>query len=385
MHVTAEKMVFGGKALTRIEGKPVFIPFALPDEELDITVTGERRDYSEGIIKNIITPSPHRVAPRCKYFQQCGGCNMQMADTLYQQSLRQTMVAELFQRSHISPENPPLFIASPAWEYRNRFQFHTDKKGRLGMYAYASNTAIPVHDCPIASPALRTILQSGGLQKFFSHTFPHNTKMDKERCHIFVQGDAVYSPVNPDAAALVRGTILNFSVFGFFQSNIAALELLIEPAVNIPPCTRILDFYAGVGTFSAFLTGKAREIHLVEHNRQALIMAEQNVNRIIKEKKHTCRCFFHALSDADWPAISDAQLAYDAAIIDPPRQGIHERVISYFAQANIPRLHYVSCNPATFVRDAKKLIAVGYRFIEYSLFDFYPQTHHSELLGIFIR
>lgn len=306
---------------------------------------------------------------------------MQMADTLYQQSLRQTMVAELFQRSHISPENQPLFIASPAWEYRNRFQFHTDKKGRLGMYGYASNTAIPVHDCPIASPALRTILQNGGLQKLF----PAHRKIDKERYHVFVQDDAVYSPLNPDAAARVKGTLLNFSVFGFFQSNIAALELLIEPAVNIPPCTRILDFYAGVGTFSAFLTDKASEIHLVEHNKQALIMAEKNLNRIIREKKHTCRSFFHALSDADWPTTNEAQLAYDAAIIDPPRQGIHERVIRYFAQATIPRLHYVSCNPATFVRDAKKLIAVGYRFIEYRLFDFYPQTHHSELLGIFIR
>ena len=178
---------------------------------------------------------------------------------------------------------------------------------------------------------------------------------------------------------------MNFSVFGFFQSNITALEKLIEPVTNLPPCTRILDFYAGVGTFSAFLTDKASEIHLVEHNERALITAKQNLDRIIAEKNSVCRCFFHTVSDTEWPDIPAAQLTYDAVVIDPPRQGIHERALTYLGQAKIPRIHYVSCNPATFVRDAKKLIALGYRFIEYRLFDFYPQTHHGELLGIFIR
>lgn len=380
MRVTTEKIVFGGKALARINGKTIFIPFALPDEELDITVTANKRDYSEAVIKKIITPSPHRIEPACPYFGHCGGCNLQMADDDFQQVLRQAMVAELFDRAHITPERPPVFITGPAWEYRNRFQFHTDKNGTIGMHGFASNTVVPVHDCPIATPALRTILQQGGLQKLF----PRNTKTAQDRYHIFAQDD-VYSPVHPDASARVKDTVLNFSVFGFFQSNITMLEKMIEPVSDIPPCTRILDFYAGVGTFSAFLTDKASELHLVEHNERALRTAQQNLNRIIAEKNSPCRCFFHAVSDTDWPDIPAAQLVYDAAIIDPPRQGIHEKALTYLGQAKIPRIHYVSCNPATFVRDAKKLTALGYRFIEYRLFDFYPQTHHCELLGIFIR
>ena len=123
----------------------------------------------------------------------------------------------------------------------------------------------------------------------------------------------------------------------------------------------------------------------MEHNERALRAAQQNLDRIIAEKNSSCRCFFHAVSDTDWPDIPAAQLTYNAAIIDPPRQGIHERALAYLGQANIPRIHYVSCNPATFVRDAKKLSALGYRFVEYRLFDFYPQTHHCELLGTFIR
>ena len=380
MRVTTEKIVFGGKALARIDGKTVFIPFALPDEELDITVTANKRDYSEAVIKKIIIPSPHRIEPPCPYFGRCGGCNLQTADDAYQQSLRQTMVAELFDRAHITPEHPSVFITGPAWEYRNRFQFHTDKNGTIGIHGFASNTVVPVHDCPIATPALRTILQQGGLQKLF----PRSTKIAQDRYHIFAQDD-VYSPVHPDASARVKDTVLNFSVFGFFQSNITMLEKLIEPVSDISSCTRILDFYAGVGTFSAFLTDRAAELHLVEHNERALRTAQQNLDRIIAEKNSPCRCFFHAVSDADWPDIPAAQLVYDAAIIDPPRQGIHKRALTYLEHAKIPLVHYVSCNPATFVRDAKKLTALGYRFIEYRLFDFYPQTHHCELLGIFIR
>lgn len=380
MRVTTEKIVFGGKALARIDGKTVFIPFALPDEELDITVTSNRRDYSEAVIKKIITPSLHRIEPLCPYFGRCGGCNLQMANDTYQQSIRQVMVAELFDRAHIEPEHPPVFIAGSAWEYRNRFQFHADKNGTIGMHGFASNTVVPVNDCPIAVSALRTVLRQGELQKLF----PRSTKIDKDRYHIFAQ-DTVYSPIHPDASVQVKDTVLNFSVFGFFQSNIAALEKLIEPVSALPSCKRILDFYAGVGTFSAFLTEKAAEIHLVEHNERALRMAQQNLNRIIAKKNSACRCFFHTVSDADWTDIPAAQLTYDAAIIDPPRQGIHEQMLTYLGQANIPRIHYVSCNPATFVRDAKKLTAFGYRFIEYRLFDFYPQTHHCELLGIFIR
>ena len=269
MRVTTEKIVFGGKALARVDGKTVFIPFALPDEELDITVTVNKRDYSEAAIKKVLTPSPHRIEPPCPYFGHCGGCNLQIADDDFQQSLRQIMVAELFDRAHITPERPPIFIAGPAWEYRNRFQFHTDKNGTIGMHGVSSNTVIPVRDCPIAAPALRTVLQQGGLQKLF----PHNKKMDKDRLHVFAQDAVVYSPVRPNASARVNGTVLNFNVFGFFQSNIAVLEKLIEPVSDLPRCTRILDFYAGVGTFSAFLTGKVAELHLVEHNERALITA----------------------------------------------------------------------------------------------------------------
>ena len=380
MYVTTEKIVFGGNALARLDGKAVFIPFALPEETLEISITTTRRDYSEAVITRIITPSPHRITPPCPYFGQCGGCNLQMAEDEYQQLLRQTMVEELFSRAHLSPERPPVFTAGPAWEYRNRFQFHADKHGAFGLHGVASNAIIPVRDCPVAAPALRALLQQNKLKTLF----PRTKKHDKDRYHVFAQ-DAVYSPAHPDAAARIHDTTLHFSVFGFFQSNTMMLEKLVDQLAALPSCTRILDFYAGIGTFSAFLLEKAAEIHLVEHNERALRTAQANLERLKAERSSPCRCFFHAVSDADWADTPAAQLIYDAVIIDPPRQGIHERALTHLAHMGIPLVYYVSCNPATFVRDAKRLTALGYRFGEYRLFDFYPQTHHCELLGIFTR
>lgn len=380
MYVTVEKLVFGGKALARSGGKAVFIPFALPDEELEITLTADRRDYSEAVIKKILNPSPHRVTPPCPHFGVCGGCNLQTAEGAYQHRLRTSMVEELLTRARLVPEQPLIFTAGPEWEYRNRFQFHADKHGAIGLHGFASTTVVPVRDCPIAVPALRRLIRQGRLAELFLR----ERRGGKDRGHVFAQ-ETVYSPVNPLVSARVRDRVLDFSVLGFFQSNLTMLEKLIEPVCALPACTRVLDFYAGVGTFSAFLIGSAEEIHLVEHNARALDTARSNLNRIIAETGASCRCFFHAVSDAEWPGLQAAQRSFDAAVIDPPRQGMHEGLFAYLRNAGIPRLHYVSCNPPTFVRDAQKLTALGYRFVECRLFDFYPQTHHCELLGVFIR
>lgn len=380
VYVTVEKLVFGGKALARVDGKTVFIPFALPQEELEITITANRRSYSEAAVKKVLVASPHRVEPLCPHFLSCGGCNLQMASEAYQRLLRQSMVEELLCRAHAAPETPIQFIAGPAWEYRNRFQFHRGKDGTIGMNGISSNSVVALRDCPIAVPALRTVIQKGKLADLFSDSMrdSHN------RYHVFAQ-DTVYSPINPNASARVGALSLYFSVFGFFQSNLSVLEKLIAFVCDLPPCTRILDFYAGVGTFSAFLIGKAAEIHLVEHNKPAIRTAQTNLERIIADTGSYSRCFFHAVADEKWVNDPSARLPYDAALIDPPRQGVPEPVLYFMAHKGIPLIQYVSCNPATFARDAERLTAYGYRFTGCHLFDFYPQTHHCEIVGTFIR
>ncbi|MGP1455807.1 MAG: class I SAM-dependent RNA methyltransferase [Treponema sp.] len=385
MNVTIEKLVFEGKGLARVGGKAVFIPFVLPEEEVEIRITKEHRDYAEGCIEHITKPSSRRVQPRCPYFLQCGGCNMQMADSAYQKELRLAMVEELFIRAGLRAEKQCPVVAAHDWEYRSRFQFHRDAKGILGMHCYGSNNVIAIKDCPIAVPALRMVLQKGALHRLFPQQASVTHKHAENRYHVFAQ-ETVYSATNPTVQVRVHRTILECSVFGFFQSNIVMLEKLIEPVCfALPPCRRVLDFYAGVGTFSAFLTGKAEEIHLVEHNSKALQSAKNNLDRIQREHHHACHYHFHALSDSQWCTCAAAALSYDAAIVDPPRQGLPAAFFAYLSEHPIPRIHYVSCNPATFVRDAKQLAALGYRFAEWTFFDFYPQTHHGELLGVFLK
>jgi len=385
VNVTIEKLVFEGKGLARVNGKAVFIPFVLPEEEADIRITKEHRDYAEGCIERITKPSPRRVQPCCPYFSQCGGCNLQMADSAYQKELRLTMVEELFTRAGIHAEKQHPLVAAHDWEYRSRFQFHRDAQGITGMHRYGSNKVIAVKDCPIAVPALRTVLQKGDLNRLFPQQAPNTHKRTGSRYHVFAQ-ETVHSTANPSVQVHVHHTVLECSVFGFFQSNIAMLEKLIEPVCfALPPCCRVLDFYAGVGTFSAFLAGKAEEIHLVEHNGQALHTAKNNLERIRREQHRACRYYFHALSDTQWCTCGAAALSYDAAIVDPPRQGLPAAFFTYLSTHPIPRIHYVSCNPATFARDAKQLAALGYRFAEWTFFDFYPQTHHGELLGVFLK
>ena len=143
--------------------------------------------------------------------------------------------------------------------------------------------------------------------------------------------------------------------------------------------THFLDFYSGVGTFSIFFAKQVKELHLVEWNKYSIQLAEIN----LANSAHNAKCFFHCLNSEKWKDTQEAKLLYDVAIVDPPRSGIDKMSLSWFAKRKVKTLLYVSCNPATFVRDSSFLIMQGYTLQNCYFLDFYPQTHHLEVLGIF--
>ena len=101
MNIITDKIVFGGKTLTKIDGKTVFIPYTMPGEELEIKITEEKRDYNNAEIVKIIKPSEHRVKAACPYYEKCGGCNMMHIEPGYQRELRKQMLADIFMQNGI--------------------------------------------------------------------------------------------------------------------------------------------------------------------------------------------------------------------------------------------------------------------------------------------
>ena len=101
MTIIAEKMVAGGTALGRIDGKAYFIQGALPGETLDIEITENRKDYAFARIVSVKEANEHRVTPPCPLFGRCGGCSLQMADSAYQVELRKAILADVLSRAHV--------------------------------------------------------------------------------------------------------------------------------------------------------------------------------------------------------------------------------------------------------------------------------------------
>ena len=143
--VTAEKLAFGGTCIARVNGKAIFIPYAIPGETLDIEIISSKRDYDEAKIVSILSPSPHRRIPSCPYYGLCGGCNMMHIDNAYQRELRKSVLADCF--SHAGIDVPEIdVIAGKSTGYRARFLLHDG-----GLVARDAKSIVPVTRCTVAT------------------------------------------------------------------------------------------------------------------------------------------------------------------------------------------------------------------------------------------
>lgn len=404
--VTTKKMVSGGDCLAQINGKNVFIPFAIPNEELEIEITKSYRDYDIGKIIHILSPSPHRVEPFCPLYGTCGGCNMQHIDSEYQKELRASILKENFEREGISCPNIEVISGSDK-NYRARIQL-TDG----GFNQKESNKIVEPHTCPIATRELNDYLATTNQSdrpKSRVHIFGDERilsenkviiaqETEKSAKEVKIQGGVNskrkeklrfqqkkrYSGTNVNqnnrCEISFHGKKIAFDVQGFFQSNLEVLEKTIERITNGLKGKNVLDMYSGCGTFSIFLADTFEKVCMVEHNRDAIVFAEEN----LRGKTHES----FGLSGEHWIRFcADSYIknngAFDAVVIDPPRSGMEKAVNSWLCASKIPNIRSVSCNPSTHARDAAFLVKAGYSLKKLYLLDFYPHTAHIESLAVF--
>lgn len=398
MTIIAEKIVFGGNSLAKIDGKNVFVPFAIPGETLEVQITKNYKDYDVAEITSIINPSKHRVEPPCKYYKKCGGCNMLHIDYDFQKKLRTQILSDLFLQQGIDVQNQIEIISGQNCNYRCRFQLNNG-----GLSERSSNNIIPIEECYCAEKKINEYLQNTPFDKrpkgripLFGSEFSEknvliyqekqsfqekntsyikNSRKQKIKKNVHFAG-TVYSPEN-SITVMLNGKNISFDVRGFFQSNLFVFEKVLNLIVqNLEGGENILDMYAGCGSISAFLSDLYENVVLVEHNRDALVYAEQN----LIGRKHTS----FGMSGASWikNCASTCQ-PFDACVIDPPRSGMEKEVCDYLCNSNIKQIISLSCDPSTHARDCKKLIEAGYKIKKIYLLDFYPNTSHIESLVVF--
>lgn len=396
--VKTEKTVFGGNTIARINDKTVFIPYSMPDETLDIRIVQQKNDYDNAEIVNIITPSPHRITPKCEYFGVCGGCNMMHIEPDFQRELKKKMILDILEQNKIHLPNDVKIVSGPDYNYRCRFQLNDG-----GLSAKRSNTIIPIKQCECAETPVNKYLEQtdftkrpkGRIHLFGSDNVVSENKIsvcmdeksEKSQPQVLKSGSrkikikknnyfsgTVLSPQNTVTINL-GGKNLSFDVRGFFQSNLYVFEKVLKLICSDISGKNVLDMYSGCGSISAFLADKFECVTLVEHNRDALVFAEQN----LAGRNHVS----YGFSGANWVKnCSSFCESFDAIVVDPPRSGMEKEVCDYLCAKKVPVIKSLSCDIATHARDLARLTKSGYEITDFYLLDFYPNTSHIESLAV---
>ena len=411
--VQIEKPIYGGAFLARLEGKATFVPLTLPGEQARVRIVDEKRGYATGEPEEMVTTSPDRVAPGCRHFSVCGGCNYQHADYAAQLSFKESILRETLQRGGVNPPETIDILAGNPWQYRNRLRLAFDGAGRVAYRARRSHDLVPISECPIASPLLvRAALGAAEILReekselrpteislfsnaqetqliaslFVRHAaareFDRFFAEWKQRIPALIGAELI---VEADAgrftkaAAQLGEASLMYSAGGFgyrvdhgafFQVNRWLIDALLDRVTAGRDGELAWDLFAGVGLFARRLAENFDKVIAVESAPAATQALAQNLGGAAATcVKAETLAFLNAQDKTARP---------DLVVVDPPRTGLGAETTSLLAAVGAPAIVYVSCDPATLARDLRALIDSGYALSSVTLADLFPQTFHLE-------
>jgi 23S rRNA (uracil1939-C5)-methyltransferase len=382
--VTTERLAYGGDAIARHDGLAIFVPYAAAGERLRVRITERKKNFARGVIDRILEASSSRRAPRCQYFGDCGGCQLQHITYEAQLESKSGFVRDALQR--IGRIDWPYEIEirhGAEFGYRSRAQVKVDQRaGRVGFNRAASNAVCDVASCPILVPELDQALHSLwavlGRETNKRHAPPNRLQVD------MAAGDSGVSfepaPEGLPGGALrrtVNHAVYSFSASTFFQGNASLLDQLVNEAIGESSGELAIDLYAGVGLFTVQLAQRFTRVIGVEAEGNTANFARRNIsaNQVENVEFHNSRTEAWLKQFAEAGATPP-----DLILLDPPRTGAAE-CIAYIVAVRPTRITYVSCDPTTLARDLRQLIDSGYGISRISAIDLFPQTYHVEAVA----
>jgi len=403
-------MAHGGAALGRHEGRVIFVPYALPGETAHVEIVEDKGRFAFARLVEVLEPSPDRIPPPCPYFglaahggAGCGGCQWQHVDYQAQLRFKAKIVADQLARIGKITDPPvrPTIPDGSGWAYRNHAQFHPAPAGGLGFQAAASNDTIAIDECPILHPLLSDLyatldLDLEGLLRLslragtatddqmllfeMEEDLPPALESDLPVSCVLLLSDGRHANLigHNHITEIVAGRTYRISAPSFFQVNTPQATQLVRQVLeylDLQGGETVLDGYCGVGLFTAHLAERAGLVIGVEMAAAAAADLLENTAE------------FDNVDVIEGPVeavLADLDVSLDAAVVDPPRAGVDRFALDALVARRPARLVYVSCDPATLARDAKRLSAAGYRLVEVQPVDMFPQTYHIESVALFV-
>jgi len=413
--VRFEKIVPEGKAMGHLhDGRAVFCIGPLPEETARISLRKQKRTYAEATLREILDPSVKRTAEAESHALVCSP--WQGVDYAFQSQLKSAMISEAMQQHHVEAPKLTFVGAKEVVGYRNRLDFSVARiegKLQLAFHQRGSwDTLIPLpHGCQLGSPAMneaalalvaqleplatdicpamvtvRHARTTGELLTILTTAAKAPWKsIDTTKLGNFVvarplpgsgaPGDITYHQGDSFITERLKGIDVTYPYNGFFQANTLMFEQALEQIITAAKdAKRITELYSGVGAIGIPLAAAGHHVQGIEIIPAAVEFAERNArtNNIT-----TYEAASIAAERMDATMLSQA----DTIILDPPRAGLHPRVIGWLLSAKPQRIIYLSCNPVTQARDLA-LLQDDYKIKSLTAFDFYPGALHTESLAV---
>ena len=431
---------FEGEGIAKIEDYTIFIPGAIKGEKIKILIVKVQASYAFGKIMDIIEKSEHRIEPDCATYKRCGGCNLRHVDYEETLNIKQNAVQSLVNKTLKNPIEVKKTVAmGNPYNYRNKLQFPVgiDKNGEpiIGVFANRTHEIIPIQGCVIQDIESIQIAKYvvDAIKKYNLSVYDENTGKGLMR-HVIVKAakstgeymvilvvngnklpysqeiaeslvgecssiTSVIVNINTKNTNVILGD-KNITVYGkdyiidklgdyyfkisplsFYQVNPVQAEALYNYAIEAAEITKndvVFDLYCGIGTISIFMAKSAKEVYGVEIVEQAIEMAKENA----KENKIDNTHFIAGDTEVVLTDLIEKQhIMPDVIIVDPPRKGLDKTSINNILKVKPRRVVYISCNPASLVRDLR-MLEEEYEIKVIQPFDLFCFTSHVECCSL---
>ena len=448
VELTLEALVSDGRALGRVDGMVLLVADGLPGQTVRVRVTAVRRRLAEGVIEAVLAPSPQQRPAHCPHADCGGCPWQTLQPEAQQHWKERLVADALTRIGHLPEPLPllPLLASPEAWGYRNKmeFAFGRDAQGNpaLGLRERRSRHIVPVTECRLQSPqamevlgwlraAIQPLMEDAGLPVWDSEqragfwryvvirqattgtclveliVAPHPEGIEAmvgvgkhladglREALPAVAGVALSERAAWDDVACgekiryTRGLTQLAEPVGdvpcvlapqaFMQVNTQAAALLYAEAaqlLRLSGTETVWDLYCGTGAIAMALAPHAGTVHGVEIAPRAVTLARE-----LASQAGLHNCVFH-IGDVGTPLRRLPRP--DVVVVDPPRAGLHEQALRAVMKSGAERVLYISCNPATFARDAA-LLNTTYKLTAVRPVDIFPQTPHVEVAGLFAR
>ncbi len=412
-----EEIGAGGDGIGHQDNEKYYVPFTAPGDIVFAKINKKQGDGYLADLVEIIEPSSHRIKARCKHFGTCGGCNLQQVDNDFLSDWKSSLIPKSLDLAGITDYTINPTITSPEYS-RRRVEFVASKRKKgvmIGYHVRKSHQIFDVGECPLITPTLKALIQPmrqmlGGIMPRNSQARLTLTDCDNGPDLKITTEQEISLKIREDIAAfanehklsrvswydktsaieeiicalkpteiLMGGIPVPLSSGGFLQATQEGQESLIGLTMDqLEPDTRILDLFAGCGSFSLPATQKVSSVVAVENEAGLVSSLTHAANKHMLSVKALQRDLFRQ------PLTPNELDEFDCIVIDPPRAGATAQV-QEIALSNVEKIIFISCNPASFARDARRLLDAGYVMHDITPIDQFRWSHHVELFTTFTK